>query len=61
MEWASFRLDDRLLTGQQFMMDFELKIAKTTYKEAVMEGLVMAFSYALGKLGMRPALLDSGC
>jgi hypothetical protein len=31
------------------MMDFELKIAKTTYKEATMEGVVMAISYALGK------------
>jgi hypothetical protein len=44
-----FPLIDRMLTKQQFMMDFELKIAKMSYREAAMEGVVMAVSYALGK------------
>jgi hypothetical protein len=31
------------------MMDFELKLTRTTYREAMVEGVVMAASYSLGK------------
>ena len=31
------------------MMDFELKLTRTTYREAMVEGVVMAASYGLGK------------
>jgi len=38
-----------LMTLGQFIMDFELKIARTTYREAIVEGVVMAVSYGIGK------------